>query len=78
VDQLLEHQMPPGLPAQVGVKQDSAEILQVAVQVAAHQYIVNVFENHQEPAPARRLSKGVLGLAEGPKESVGIWHRLLE
>ena len=74
VDDFLKHEMPSRILSQIGLRQKPAKVLQVAVQIAAHEYLGHVLQRHDAATPARRFAETRNGTAERTEDAIRIRH----
>src|SRR5579875_368306 len=74
VNDLLKHQMPLRILGKLGLCQESAKILQMAVQIATDKHFRHILQLHNPAAATGRIPEKLDSTAKRSKDTVRVRH----
>ena len=74
MNDFLKHQMPPWILGEIGRRQQPAEVLQIAVQIAADEHFGHAFQRHEPAATTGCIAEMLNGAAKRSKNALGVRH----
>jgi hypothetical protein len=70
--------MPPWVVGEIGLGQQAAEILQIAVQIAADEHFGHAFQRHDSATTARRIAEMLNGATKRSQDTIGVGHGIMQ